>query len=148
MGMESYAGRTALVTGAGSGIGAALTRQLRSCGAKVVATDVEGEVDHRLDVRDLDAFRPLVADIGVPDLLFANAGISMGGPTHELSRAHWDRVIDVNLHGVVNGLLAVYPGMIERSSGQIVATASAAGLAGCSRTTVCFTLTAPVVELT
>jgi NADP-dependent 3-hydroxy acid dehydrogenase YdfG len=64
----------------------------------------------------------------VPDLLFANAGVSMGGPTHELTRAHWDHVIDVNLNGVVNGLLAVYPGMVERRSGHIVATASGAGL--------------------
>ncbi len=128
MGVESYAGRTALVTGAGSGIGAALARRLRSCGAKVTTTDVEGDVDRDLDVRDLDGFRALVEEAGVPDLLFANAGVSMGGPTHELSRAHWDRAIDVNLNGVVNGLLAVYPSMIERGSGHIVATASGAGL--------------------
>ena len=74
----------------------------------MVTTDIEGDVDRHLDVGDLDAFRALVADICVPDLLFANAGISMGGPTHELTRAHWDRIIDVNLNGVVNGLLAVY----------------------------------------
>ena len=80
-------------------------------------------------MRDIDAFRALVADIGLPDLLFANAGISMGGPTHELTRAHWDLIIDVNLNGVVNGLLAVYPGMVARGSGHIVATASGAGLA-------------------
>lgn len=92
-------------------------------------TDIEGDVDHHLDVRDLDAFRALVADVGVPDLLFANAGISMGGPTHELTRAHWDLAIDVNLNGVVNALLAVYPAMVERRSGHIVATASGAGLA-------------------
>lgn len=53
----------------------------------------------------------------------------MGGQTHGLTRAHWDRVIDVNLNGVVNGLLAVYPGMVERGSGHIAATASGAGLA-------------------
>lgn len=126
--MEAFSGQTALVTGAGSGIGAALSRRLRACGATVVTTDVEGDVDHRLDVRDLDAFRSLVAAVGVPDLLVANAGISIGGPTHELTRAHWDRILDVNLNGVVNALLAVYPGMVERGSGHIVATASGAGL--------------------
>ena len=52
----------------------------------------------------------------------------MGGPTHELTRAHWDLVINVNVNGVVNGLLAVHPGMVERRSGHIVATASGAGL--------------------
>lgn len=127
--MTSFTGRTALVTGAASGIGAALTARLRSRGAIVITTDVEGDVDHHLDVRDLAGFRALVAEAGVPDLLFANAGISMGGPAHELGRAHWDRIIDVNLNGVVNGVLAVYPGMVERGSGHIVATASGAGLA-------------------
>jgi NAD(P)-dependent dehydrogenase (short-subunit alcohol dehydrogenase family) len=125
----SFTSRTALVTGAGSGIGAALARELRSRGASVITTDVEGDVDHRLDVRSLPALQALVAETGVPDFLFANAGITMGGPTHELTRAHWDRVIDVNLNGAVNGLLAIYPGMVERGSGHVVFTASAAGLA-------------------
>lgn len=127
--MEPFTTRTALVTGAASGIGAALVRRLRSCGATVITTDVEGDVDHHLDVRHVDDFRAVIAETGLPDLLFANAGISMGGPTHELTRAHWDRAIDVNLNGVVNGLLAVYPGMVERGSGHIVITASGAGLA-------------------
>ncbi len=124
----SFVGRTALVTGAGSGIGAALSRGLRAGGAEVITTDVEGEVDRRLDVRDVAAFRALVDECGVPDLLFANAGVSVGGPTHALGRVHWDHVIDVNLNGVVNGVLACYPGMVARGSGQIVATASGAGL--------------------
>lgn len=127
--LRSFAGRTALVTGAASGIGAALAHELRARGASVITTDIEGDVDHHLDVCDLGAQRALVSEVGVPDLLFANAGISMGGPTHELTRAHWDRVIDVNLNGVVNGLLAVYPGMVERGSGHVVITASGAGLA-------------------
>lgn len=127
--MQSYVGRTALITGAGSGIGAAIADALGSRGATVITTDIAGDVDHHLDVRDLDGFRALVADVGVPDLLFANAGVSVGGPTHELSRAHWDRAIDVNLNGVVNSVLAVYPCMVERGSGHIVATASGAGLA-------------------
>jgi len=114
--VQSFSDRTAVVTGGASGIGAALASELRQRGAIVVTTDVEGDVDRHLDVRDLDGFRALVADIGVPDLLFANAGISMGGPTHELTRAHWDLIIDVNLNGVVNALLAVYPGMVERGS--------------------------------
>lgn len=126
--MTLFTGRTALITGAGSGNGLALAAALRSCGATVITTDVEGDVDRHLDVRDLDGFRTLVAETGVPDLLFANAGVSMGGPTHEFSRAHWDRIIDVNLNGVVNGVLSVHPGMIERGTGHIVATASGAGL--------------------
>lgn len=127
--MSTFRGRTALITGAGTGIGAAMAARLRAHGASVITTGVEGPVDHRLDVRDLDAFQTLVEQVGVPDLLFANAGISIGGPTHEFTRAHWDRIIDVNLNGVVNGLLAIYPGMVARGSGHIVITASGAGLA-------------------
>jgi NAD(P)-dependent dehydrogenase (short-subunit alcohol dehydrogenase family) len=127
--MHSLAGRSAVVTGGASGIGAALAVALRARGATVITTDIEGDVDRRLDVRDLDGFRALVADTGVPDLLFANAGIAMGGRTHELTGEHWHRIIDVNVNGVVNALLAVYPGMVDRGSGHIVVTASGAGLA-------------------
>ncbi|HQF95827.1 MAG TPA: SDR family NAD(P)-dependent oxidoreductase [Microthrixaceae bacterium] len=110
-------------------VGAALAAELRSRQATVLTTDIEGEFDHRLDVRHQDDWQRVLSDTGVPDFLFANAGISMGGPTQELTRAHWDRIIDVNLNGVVNGLLAVYPAMVERGSGHIVITASGAGLA-------------------
>jgi NADP-dependent 3-hydroxy acid dehydrogenase YdfG len=125
----SFHGKRAIVTGAGSGIGQALVTELRARGASVVSTDIDGDVDRVLDVRDADAFGALVEEVGVPDLLFGNAGISLGGPTHELTAAHWDRIIDVNLRGVVNGVLAVYPGMVARGSGHIVNTASGAGLA-------------------
>lgn len=126
--MGSFTGQTVLITGAGSGIGVAVAERLRSEGATVITTDIAGDVDHELDVRDLDGFLSLVEEVGVPDILFANAGVSMGGPSHELTRAHWDHVIDVNLKGVVNALLAAYPAMVERGSGHIVATASGAGL--------------------
>ena len=71
----------------------------------------------RVDVRDADAFRALVDDIGEIDLLCNNAGITMGGPTHELTAEHWERAIDVNIRGVVNGVLAAYPAMVERGRG-------------------------------
>ncbi len=57
-----------------------------------------------------------------------NAGIGIGGETRELLLAHWDRVIDVNLRGVVHGVHAAYPVMVEQGSGHIVNTASLAGL--------------------
>lgn len=147
-----FAGRTALVTGGGSGIGRALGAGLARHGARVVLADIDAEAAERaaaeigatvgdaalvagraLDVRDEAAFGSLVDEVadraGGLDLLFNNAGIPMGGPTHELTRAHWSRIIDVNLGGVVNGILAAYPRMLAQGHGHIVNTASAAGLA-------------------
>ncbi len=126
--MSWLTGQLALVTGAASGIGAALSTELERQGARVVRTDIEGDVDHRLDVREPGALAAAVERYGLPDLLFVNAGIALGGPTHEFTAAHWDRIIDINLRGAVNALLEVYPGMVARRSGQIVVTASGAGL--------------------
>jgi NAD(P)-dependent dehydrogenase (short-subunit alcohol dehydrogenase family) len=150
--VKSFAGKSAIVTGGASGIGRAIGAQLVASGANVILADLDGDAASRaahditpvpgrpgsiagvhLDTRDEAAFRALVRDVianhGGLDLLFNNAGISMGGPTHELTSAHWNRIIDVNIRGVVNGILAAYPAMIERGHGHIVNTASGAGLA-------------------
>jgi NAD(P)-dependent dehydrogenase (short-subunit alcohol dehydrogenase family) len=147
----SFAGKTALITGGASGIGRALGAALVERGARVVLVDVDGEAAKRaaaeltggtgsagavtgvpVDVTDRDAVQAATDDVigrhGAIDLLFNNAGISMGGPTHGLTAAHWDRAVDVNLRGVINGILAVYPHMVQRRQGHIVNTASGAGL--------------------
>ena len=140
-----WAGQVAVVTGGASGIGLALGRRLHQLGAQVTLADLDGEsarraasaigdgVDGRtVDVTDADAFRALVDDVvaqhGRIDVLVNNAGLSLGGPTHELSAAHWDRLIDVNLRGVVHGVLAAYPRMVAQGHGTLVNTASGAGL--------------------
>jgi NAD(P)-dependent dehydrogenase (short-subunit alcohol dehydrogenase family) len=140
----AFAGKTAVITGGASGIGRALGAELAAAGARVVLADIDGGavaraaedvgvVGRQVDVRDRDAMLALVDEVaerdGGIDFLFNNAGLSMGGPTHELTGAHWDRMIDVNLRGVVNGILAVYPRMVEQGRGHIVNTASGAGLA-------------------
>lgn len=149
--LAAFAGRTAIVTGGASGIGRALGAHLVAAGAHVMLADIDRDgaeraaqdlappvgtrgsiTGVRLDTRDADAFRALVGDVaanhGGLDFLFNNAGISIGGPTHELAGEHWNRIVDVNIRGVVNGVLAAYPMMVERGRGHIVNTASAAGL--------------------
>ena len=145
-----YEGKVVIVTGAASGIGAALSRALAQHGAAVVVlADIDeagtGAVAEEitlgragrteaaaLDVRDAAAFTALVerviGDHGRVDLLFNNAGVAVGGDIEDLGVEHWDRVIDVNIRGVVHGIRAVYPHMLERGSGHIVNTASLAGL--------------------
>lgn len=135
---------TALVTGGASGIGRALGRALAARGTDVVLADSDadgvtaaaaelGATGVVLDVRDREAFELAVAETwartGGIDLFVNNAGVSLGGPTHELTGADWDVVVDVNLRGVINGVLAVYPRMVDAGRGHIVNTASAAGLA-------------------
>ena len=128
-----FAGKVAVITGGGSGIGAAMAAELRRQGATVVTADVKGG-DVELDVRDRAAVEAaverVITDHGRLDLLFNNAGISMGGETHRMDPSYFDRIIDVNLRGVVNGVMAAYPRMVEQGHGHIVNTASMAGLAG------------------
>lgn len=142
-----YAGKSAVVTGGGSGIGAALTRALVSAGAHVTCTDIDPEaaeavaatalgpgsaVARGLDVTDSQAVQrvvdAVVAEHGGIDLMFNNAGILVAGETQLLTLDHWNAIIDVNLRGVVHGVNAAYPHMIRAGRGQIVNTASAAGL--------------------
>ncbi|WP_220793561.1 SDR family oxidoreductase [Nocardioides stalactiti] len=131
-----YDGKVAVVTGGGSGIGAALVTALRGAGATAIAADLEppsGDPDAvKLDVTDADAVQALVDEVvaehGRLDLMFNNAGISLIGETQDLSLAQWNAIIDVNIRGVVHGVAAAYPQMIRQGGGNIVNTASAGGL--------------------
>lgn len=142
-----FAGRSAIVTGAGSGIGAALSRALVSAGAHVVCADLDLAAAEKtvasmsgpgtaraeeLDVTSSSAVAALVSSVasahGSLDLMFNNAGISIGGETQELTLGHWDSIIDVNIRGVVHGVHAAYPLMVRQRSGHIVNTASMGGL--------------------
>lgn len=140
--------RTAIVTGGASGIGAALARALVTRGDSVViadldsstASDVAADLNRQgpgraraeaLDVRDAEAVQSVVEEAhrrdGRLDLMFNNAGIGIGGAVEEFALSHWDRVIDVDLRGVVHGVAAVYPLMLRQGHGHIVNTASVAG---------------------
>jgi NAD(P)-dependent dehydrogenase (short-subunit alcohol dehydrogenase family) len=142
-------GRVAFVTGGASGIGQALCSALVTRGALVTVADVDeagaGAVAEdlarrgpgsarpvELDVRDAEAVAEAVKATHDEhrrlDWIFNNAGIGVGGTAEELTLAHWDRAIDVNLRGVVHGVYAAYPLMLAQGSGHIVNTASLAGL--------------------
>lgn len=149
--MTPFEGRIALVTGAASGIGAALAAGLHAAGAKVLLADINGEGARQqalaigtdadravqLDVTDRAQFASVaaatVAQHGRIDYLFNNAGIAIIGNTLAMAGADWDRLLDVNVRGVVHGVEAVYPLMVAQSMqdgrrGHIVNTASISGL--------------------
>lgn len=68
------------------------------------------------------------ATYGRLDYMFNNAGVALAGKTRDMTLADWNRLIDVNLRGVVHGVVAAYPVMIAQGFGHIVNTASAAGI--------------------
>ena len=140
-------GRVALVTGGASGIGAATCRRLAGEGARVAVTDMNasgaGEVaaevngmPYELDVRDGDAIAAAVAaasdELGPIDILVNNAGYDEFGFFVNSDPDMWDRVLGVNLRGVIAVTHAVLPGMQERRRGRIVNVASEAGRVGSS----------------
>ena len=128
-----FSGRVALVTGAGSGIGAEIARELAASGAQVVATDrrpdritpTAGMTGRALDVTDRAAYAGLVDEVvaehGRVDILVGNAGVVMAPrPLAECGDDEWDRVMGVNAKGVFNGLACVLPHMIGRGSGVVL----------------------------
>jgi NAD(P)-dependent dehydrogenase (short-subunit alcohol dehydrogenase family) len=127
-------GAVAVVTGAASGIGAACVDRLADEGATVVTVDINGDVDHVVDVRDEPAvasvFDTTVADHGKVDVLVHAAGIAGGGPVHLLNGEDWDRVIDVNLKGTFIVDKHSSRVMLAGGKGSIINIASIEGIEG------------------
>jgi 2-hydroxycyclohexanecarboxyl-CoA dehydrogenase len=135
-------GKKALVTGGASGIGAAIARRLAAEGAEVTigdlnlegATEVAGEISGlsiELDVTDLGSAQAAVDSAGPPiDILINNAGTDEFGFFSQTTPEQWEKVIAVNLKGVLNCTYAALPGMQEAGYGRIVNIASEAGRVG------------------
>jgi 2-hydroxycyclohexanecarboxyl-CoA dehydrogenase len=135
-------GRKALVTGGASGIGAAIARRLAAEGAEVTigdldldgAAEVAGEVSGlalELDVTDLASAQAAVQSAGSPiDILVNNAGTDEFGFFAQTTPEQWQKVIAVNLNGVLNCTFAALPGMQEAGYGRMVNIASEAGRVG------------------
>jgi NAD(P)-dependent dehydrogenase (short-subunit alcohol dehydrogenase family) len=127
--MASLEGRRALVTGAGTGIGAATVARFEAEGAKVFGVDVvAGYPGLVADVTDPDELSAAILSAGELDICVANAGVSLMEPFLEGGLGSWRRVVDVNLLGVMLTLQAA-AGAMPRG-GRLLATASIAGLHG------------------
>lgn len=141
----SIEGKVIIITGASSGIGAATTRALAKKHAKLVIgarrldrlNELKSEfpdeeiITQKVDVTKLDEVQALadtaIKNFGRIDVLYNNAGVM---PVNALiNRAHdeWQRILNVNIMGVLNGIAAVLPTMVEQKQGHILATDSVAG---------------------
>ncbi|GKS96271.1 SDR family oxidoreductase [Acidovorax sp. SUPP2825] len=152
--IESFQGKTAVLTGAGSGFGLECARIGAQRGMNLVLVDVQQDaldaaaaelqaagaavLARRVDVADAAQMAQLAADVqqrfGAPHLVFNNAGVGAGGLIWESSVQDWDWVMGVNLMGVVHGVRLFTPMMLAAAAqdpqwrGHIVNTASMAGL--------------------
>ncbi|QFS84252.1 Acetoacetyl-CoA reductase [Roseivivax sp. THAF40] len=138
--------RVALVTGGSRGIGAAISKELKSQGYEVAATyagndekakafsDETGIKTYKWNVGDYESSKEglaqVEADLGPIDVVVANAGITRDAPFHKMTPQQWQEVIDTNLTGVFNTVHPIWPGMRERGFGRIIVISSINGQKG------------------
>ena len=141
--MFDLSGKTALVVGAGSGIGEASAQGLAVFGAHVVCADVNaeaaedtaseitsegGETDAiELDLTDPDSVRRAVESVGVPDVLVSTPSINVRKPVLEITDDEFDQIVELNLKGTFRLIRDFGRGMAERGSGSIIAFSSIRG---------------------
>ncbi len=136
-----FAGKTAIVTGAASGIGAAIARLLADEGAQVFAADIDeqalahrapGITNYVCDVTSTEQVEKMIAEViarfGRIDLLFNNAGTGALAETPDLKNETWDKVFAINVNSVLYACRAAIPHMRKQGAGAIVNTASISGL--------------------
>ncbi|WP_425091405.1 glucose 1-dehydrogenase [Tropicimonas sp. S265A] len=133
-------GKTAIVTGGGSGFGAGIVRKFATEGAQVWVADINldaaeavaaefGGTPVAVDVGDGTSVSDMAAQTGIPDILVNNAGIThLPKPMEDVTEEEFDRVLTVNAKSVYLSARAFVPGMKARGSGAILNVASTAGL--------------------
>jgi len=147
-GIKDFKNKVVVITGAGSGIGKASAEAFASEGADVVIADIhEGRLQEvssgiiarggralikKVDVADRTQVEGLasfaIKEKGRVDILFNNAGVAIGGSFENTSIEEWEWIFSINFWGVLYGIKAFLPHMIERKYGHIVNTSSLAGL--------------------
>jgi NAD(P)-dependent dehydrogenase (short-subunit alcohol dehydrogenase family) len=146
--MRDLAGKVAVVTGAASGIGLALSRRLGADGMRVMMADIEEPalaaaarslqaegietVTALTDVSDPDSVEALARatldHFGAVHVVCNNAGVAGGGPAWQIPLPAWNWIVGVNLFGIVHGMRSFVPHLIAQGEGHVVNTASIAGL--------------------
>jgi NAD(P)-dependent dehydrogenase (short-subunit alcohol dehydrogenase family) len=146
--MDEFEDKVAAVTGAASGIGRAMADRWAGLGMRLALADIEVEpleaaadelraagtevIMVPTDVSDgdqVDAFAAATLDeYGAVHIVCNNAGVGGGGPMWTLTTADWEWVLGVNLWGVIHGIRAFVPHLVEQGEGQVINTASVAGL--------------------
>lgn len=138
--MKRFEGRVAVITGAASGMGAAVARRCADEGMQVVAADIDETglaelgIDHTVycDVAkaaDMVSLRDEVVErYGAVHFVYLNAGVVIAGPVDELSLEAWEWTLGVDLWGVIHGVRNFLPILRKQDEGHIFATASTCGL--------------------
>jgi len=152
-------GRKALVTGGASGIGAAIAARLAAEGAEVWVGDIDVEGAERvageiaghareLDVTSLESAQAAIEELGTPDILVNNAGTDEFGFFTYTTPEQWQKVIAINLGGVLNCTHAALPGMQQAKYGRILNISSEAGRVGSKGSAVYSAAKAGIVGFT
>lgn len=147
---DVFSGGVAVVTGAGAGIGAGLARRAAELGMKVVLADISGPRLEAIasEVRALGADAlPIITDVSQPSeldglaarvhdawgdvrLLINNAGIETLGFSWEIPTSHWEKTLDINIHGVIHGVRAFAPRMLASGKPAYIANLASVGAFG------------------
>jgi len=151
MKVKYFRGKNAVITGAASGIGREFAVQLAEMGTNLVISDINEErlaevtneiestsnvkvfalkcdVTKPTDIRKLA--KKTIAEMGEIHFLFSNAGIAVGGPFEHLLISQWERIININMWGMIYIVRAFIPKMLEQGFGHLIVTASIAGTMG------------------
>jgi len=126
--MRGLKGKTAIVTGGASGIGAAIVNRLEAEGTRTVVFDLNSE--RPVDITNYAAVRKAIDAAGAVDIVVNNAGWDLFRPFLKTDPEFWQKIISLNLVGAMNVLHCVLPGMVERGRGKVVNIASDAGRVG------------------